>query len=238
MKTNEADIFIINNLVAGYPSAVVLEGIDISFQRGEICGIIGEEGAGKSTLLKALTGQIIPKGSIVYNGKDISGLPTHKIIQNNMDFIVQGGNILPAFTVEEHLRLAVSGKSKKEATVLLETVVETFPIMKTLKKQYGGTLSGGERTLLSIACVLATNNDLLILDEPTAGLSPEMCCSIEKSLLYLKKQNKTVLLLEHNYDFVFGVADSVGVLKDGKMSRKFRADEFTMASFIENELYQ
>ena len=111
--------------------------------------------------------------------------------------------------------------------------------MITLKKQVAGRLSGGERMILSMACLLATDAELWIIDEPTAGLAPETCNVIGSFLTRMQKErSKTILLTEHNYDFAFHIANSVVVLKDGTLSHKYLKDEFNQPNFIETNLYE
>jgi branched-chain amino acid transport system ATP-binding protein len=235
---SEKQILSIIDLSTGYNGTPVLRGVNLSLSEGEICCVIGEEGSGKSTLVKAITQQLKSNGKIVWNGIDLSNVQSSEMTKHRIDFIAQGGNILPGFTVEEHICLALSEKSNEEKSILRQEVENTFPKLKVLRKQVAGRLSGGERIILSIACLLATDADLLILDEPTAGLAPETCKVIEDFLLRLRDQrNKTILILEHNYDFAFEIADSVVTLKEGKLSDKYSADVFKQPDFVDTKLY-
>lgn len=235
-KTN---ILSIENLTASYNGKPVLYELNLQLQKGEMCCVIGEEGAGKSTLLKAITQQIKSKGKIAYNGKDLSKVPTTKMIKQGIDFIAQGGNILNGFTVEEHICLSLSERSESEKRIVWKEIEQLFPKMIALKKQIAGRLSGGERIILSFACVLATDANFLVLDEPTAGLAPETCKVIGDFLLRMKNaKGKTILLLEHNYDFAFEIADSVVTLKEGSLSEKYLRNVFTQPDFVDTNLYQ
>jgi branched-chain amino acid transport system ATP-binding protein len=228
----------IENLIAGYNGKPVLNGINLTIQSSEICCIIGEEGSGKTTFVKAITQQIKSHGEIHYNGTDLSKVPTARIVKHGIDFISQGGNILQGFTVEEHILLAITKRSKLEKINLLKEIEKTFPKLVSLNKQIAGRLSGGERMILSMACILATNADFLLLDEPTAGLAPEICNVIKMFLIKLKKQeNKSILLFEHNLDFAISVADSMVILQNGILSKKLGPNEFKNPSFIDNYLY-
>jgi len=237
--SNEANILSIKNLTASYNGKPVLHELNLQLEKGEICCVIGEEGAGKSTLLKAITQQIKSNGKINYNETDLSKVPTINMVKQGIDFIAQGGNILNGFTVEEHICLSLSERNETEKRIVWKEIVETFPKMIALKKQVAGRLSGGERIILSFACVLATNADFLVLDEPTAGLAPETCKVIGDFLLRMKNEKgKTILLLEHNYDFAFEIADSVVTLKDGSLSEKYLCDVFRQPDFVYTKLYQ
>jgi ABC-type branched-subunit amino acid transport system ATPase component len=127
---------------------------------------------------------------------------------------------------------------QKEGIVWKE-IEQMFPNLITLKKQIAGRLSGGERIILSIACVLASDANFLVLDEPTAGLAPETCKVIGDFLLRMKNdRHKTIMLLEHNYDFAFGIADSVVTLKEGKLSEKYFSKDFKKPNFVDEKLYK
>ena len=233
------NILKIENLTVGYGGKPVLNGVNLMLNRGEICCIIGEEGAGKSTLVKAMVKQVHGDGKIHFKNTDLENIPTSKMTANKIDFIAQGGNILKGFTVEEHICLALSDRYKDEQGIVWKEIEETFPKMITLKKQVAGRLSGGERMILSMACLLATDAELWILDEPTAGLAPETCNVIGNFLTRMQKErSKTILLTEHNYDFAFHIANSVVVLKDGTLSHKYSKIEFVQPNFIETNLYE
>lgn len=236
---SETQILTIENLCVSYDGNPVLLDLNLQLQQGEICCVIGEEGAGKSTLLKALTQQIKCKGKINYDGTDLGKVATTKMVKHGIDFIVQGGNILNGFTVEEHICLCLSGRSDTKKRMIWKEIEQLFPKMIALKKQIAGRLSGGERIILSFACVLATDANFLVLDEPTAGLAPETCKVISDFLLRMKdEKGKTILLLEHNYDFAFELADSVVTLKDGILSDKYLCNIFRQSDFIDTKLYQ
>lgn len=229
----------IENLTAGYGEKPVLKGVNLELSEGEICCVIGEEGAGKSTLVRAIVRQVKSKGDSILGAIQLKSIPISKMTANKIDFIAQGGNILKGFTVEEHIRLALSVRSKSEQCIVWKEIEQTFPKMIALKKQVAGRLSGGERMILSTACLLATDANLWILDEPTAGLSPETCKVIEDFLLRMKNEKgKTILLMEHNYDFAFEVADTIVVLREGILSKKYLSDAFRKPGFVDTALYE
>lgn len=235
------DILNIENLVAGYTgeSESVLKGINLSMGQAEIYSLIGEEGSGKSTLVKAITRQIPTTGVICYQGRDLSSVRTDEMIRCGIDFIIQGGNILRQFTVEEHVQLALQGnKKKQESKILWQEIESTFPQVAKLRKQVAGRLSGGERMLLSLSCLMTSNADLWVLDEPTAGLAPEMCTFIFNFLIRMKlDRQKTILIMEHNYDFAFDVCDSLLILKEGNLSCKYFPDQLVKKDFLDKLFY-
>jgi branched-chain amino acid transport system ATP-binding protein len=234
-----ANGLVLNNLVAGYDSRIIIDRVTLTVEPGEICCIIGEEGAGKSTLVKALTRQIKAVGQVFFNRTDLTLLKTSQMVSHDIDFIVQGGNILNGFTVEQHVALALSSaKRRSQHKLAWQEINARFPQMTRLVNQVAGRLSGGERIILSMACMLATDASLLILDEPTAGLAPETCQAIHNFLLHLKEKGRTILLTEHNYQFAFGLADAVVTLRNGKLSGKYSKENFMEKDFVHENLYQ
>jgi len=234
---NINNILVIENLITGYEGKPILKDVDIKCSSGEICGIIGEEGCGKSTMVMALTQQIKSKGKINYNEIDLYGVPTNKMIYTGVDFCMQGGNILNSFTVEEHITLALRNTPKNEHGSVWKKIEVDFPKLISMKKQIAGRLSGGERIILTMACIMATDANLLILDEPTAGIAPETTQIIGDSLIRLKKNGKCILLFEHNYDFAFEISDYIVLLKDGVLSAKYGKTDFKKDGFVESKLY-
>jgi ABC-type branched-subunit amino acid transport system ATPase component len=234
----EKAILNIEDLTSGYNERPILIDLNLSLVAGETCCVIGEEGSGKSTLLKVITQQLKSFGKINYKDLNLQAVSPSEMTRQNIDFIAQGGNILPDFTVEEHICLALSEKIHTERSIYWQEVKSTFPTVVAMRKQIAGRLSGGERMLLSLACLMATDADVWILDEPTAGLSPEACRVIKTFLTRMKNEKrKTILLLEHNYEFAFEIADSVVTLKEGVLSRKYLPNEFRKIDFVDTELY-
>lgn len=228
----------IREFAAGYHGKPVLRSVNLLLTKGEICGVIGEEGSGKSTLLKAITQQLKNTGVIELHGRSLRKIDPSGMMRIGVDFLPQGGSILPNFTVEEHICLAVSRFDRTRKEMAWQKVQARFPKVVGLRKQIAGRLSGGERIMLSLACLIATDAALWLLDEPTAGLAPDTCETIKDFLTEMKvEREKTILLLEHNYDLAFDLADSVMLLKQGKLSDKFSRETFTRPGFIERELY-
>lgn len=236
MNTTEP-ILRINDLKTGYGNTAILNNISLTVNKQEIVCIIGEEGSGKSTFLRALTGQLKYGGLVNYRNISFKKILTHQLKNHKIDFISQGGNILIGFTVKEHIDLSLRNKSTAAVNAAWKMIREDFPMIVNLQHQIAGRLSGGERMLLSIACSIAGGAELLILDEPTAGLAPSVCDQLANLILTEKnKNNKTFLILEQNYDFVFLIADAICVLKDSKFGRKHYPEEFG-PSFIEEQLF-
>jgi len=231
-------IFKIENLTGGYAGKPVIKYINLGLSKGEICCVIGEEGAGKTTLIKAIVKQIDSLGLVYFKNQDLSNFTTSEMIRNNIDFIIQGGNILNGFTVEEHINLAMMDKIESEKSLIWKEIEVTFPKIILLKKQFAGRLSGGERMILSMACLLSTDAEMWLLDEPTAGIAPETCRLFGNFLIRMQQERgKTILMTEHNYDFAFEISDTVVILRDGKLHEKYLSNVFLQPDFIETKLY-
>lgn len=213
--------FEIQNLSTGYlTNENVLESLSLTLQKGEICAVLGEEGAGKTTLLKAIIGKLPYQGQILWQGQILNGTPTHQLNQLGIDYNLTGGNILRHFTVKEHLALALKQYTKADRAQHWENIKKEFPRLEDLQNRHGGQLSGGERMIVTLAALTATQAKLLVLDEPTAGLSEAITGEIGKTLLKLKTQGTTILLLEHNHDFALQIADSIAVLEFKALTTK------------------
>lgn len=181
-----------------YGPIEALRGIDLEVKKGEIVSLIGNNGAGKSTCLMTISGILKPSGGTVSLKEiDITGLPPHRIVEMGMSQAPEGRRILPRMTVFENLEMgAFLGRG--DFGTLLERVYKIFPILKERHKQYGGTLSGGEQQMLAIGRALMSNPDILLLDEPSLGLSPIMVSKIFKTINEINSEGVTILLVEQN----------------------------------------
>lgn len=189
----------IKNLGAFYGTNVILENISFSVNSGEVLAITGPNGSGKSTLLKTIA-RIISNntGSIIFDDINLNDKKTYELNEIGISYFVQEGMVFPSLTINEHFDLTLRNMKLNEKNERIDEVLEEFNILKELRKLRGGNLSNGQRQILSFAMLMLQDTMCWLLDEPTAGLSPE---NVESSIEFLKKmkdQNKTILIVEHN----------------------------------------
>jgi ABC-type branched-subunit amino acid transport system ATPase component len=229
----------IQNLGCGYNGKIVLQDISFSIKGGEILAIIGQNGCGKSTLLKAIARVITDNtGDISYGSIDLNKKNTWELRKLGISWFVQGGMIFPTMRVSEHLEIILRDKNKAQSATIKEEYLSYFPALTALMDKRAGNLSGGQRQMLSFAMLLAQQTQCWLLDEPTAGLSPGAVNEAIEFLLKMKHNgNKTMILVEHNYPVAFELADSVAIIKEGKLYDKFLKTEFQNDNFLNTHLY-
>ncbi len=208
----------IKNLHVYYGAIHALKGIDVSVERGEIVSIIGSNGAGKSTLLRTISGLLKPRqGSIRFEGVDIAGKPAHEIVQMGIVHTPEGRRIFTDMTVEENLLLGAYCRRDGQITEDLERVFRVFPRLKERLRQKGGTLSGGEQQMLAIGRSLMARPKLLLLDEPSLGLAPNLVTEIFRIIKEINEQGCTLLLVEQNAHRALELAHRGYVLETGRI---------------------
>jgi branched-chain amino acid transport system ATP-binding protein len=229
----------IQNLSAGYNGKAVLQDISFSVSKGEVLAIIGQNGCGKSTLLKTIARIITDNtGNLSFANVDLNNKNTWELKQLGISWFVQGGLVFSTLLVSEHFELALKDKNKKEAALIKEECISYFPALAKCMDKRGGNLSGGERQMLSCAMLVCQQTQCWLLDEPTAGLAPEV---VKEAVGFLKKmkeqKNKTMILVEHNYQVAFELADHVAIIKEGKCYDSFPKLEFQKENFLNTYLY-
>jgi len=206
------------DVYARYTDVDILRGVSIRVETGEIVTIIGPNGSGKSTLLKTIIGFLRPHhGSIEFQGCPISGLSVESIIKKKVAYVPQVSNIFPSLTVRENLEISVPRKTG-DAEDRIQSVLNIFPKLKDRLKLKAGVLSGGERQMLAIGKALVTTPRLIILDEPTAGLSPLMAKNIFGVIQKIRDEKVNVLMAEQNAKMALKMSDRGYVLEFGKVA--------------------
>jgi len=200
-----------------YGGSHVLRNISLEVPAGQVTALLGRNGVGKSTLLKCITGLLpIHSGRIVLDGQDIANLPAHRRARLGLGYVPQGREIFARLTVQENLQIAMAASGQHGPVP--EWIFETFPIIKTFLRRRGGDLSGGQQQQLAIARALVTKPRLLILDEPTEGIQPNVIKLIEQVIAGLaERKEMAILLVEQYYDFARSLADHYAVLQRGEV---------------------
>ncbi len=210
----------VSNVYVYYGESRILNDVSIEIPKGKIVCLMGRNGVGKTTLIKTIMGNLkARKGTITYEGKDITRMPTHKRAQMGLGYVPQGRGIFPYLSVYENLLMgleALSGSELKNSDQKVEEVYEIFPVLKQMGKRVAGTLSGGQQQQLAIGRILVRSPKLLLLDEPTEGIQPNIVEEIEHLVSSLgKKGDISILLIEQFLDFALRVADYCYVMEKG-----------------------
>lgn len=203
-----------------YGNIHALKGIDLEVNEGEIVSLIGSNGAGKSTLISTITGTAhAQSGKVIFKGKNITNTAPYLITKKGMSISPEGREVFPALTVEENLRLgAYVIADKKSIAEGYERVYNLFPRLKERFKQTAGTMSGGEQQMLAIGRALMSNPELLLLDEPSLGLAPNIVLQIFDLIKSINSQGVTILLIEQNANMALSVSNRAYVLENGTVS--------------------
>ncbi len=215
-----------NGIAAGYVKDLnILQGIDLVVKEKEIVSIIGPNGAGKSTLLKAIMGLINVSGGRFYiNGIEKTNLATHKIVNEGIGYVPQVANVFPSLTIEENLEIG-SWSLNKHQKENLKQILEQFPLLADRKKDKAGNLSGGQRQILALARALITKPTLLLLDEPSAGLSPVAINEVFSIIKDINESGVSILLVEQNAKRALSFSDRGYVLDQGRNAYQGKGED-------------
>jgi ABC-type branched-subunit amino acid transport system ATPase component len=207
----------VRDVVAGYGDTEILRGVSISVQDGEIVSIIGPNGAGKSTLMKTIFGLLHPRqGTIVFEGNDISGLQPYQIVERGMCYVPQVANVFTELTVAENLEMGAFLADRKVIADRKDRIFEYFPRLKERRGQRAGKMSGGERQMVAMGAALMLEPRLVLMDEPSAGLSPKMVGVIFEQIRKINKGGPAILIVEQNARLSLEMADRGYVLAGGQ----------------------
>jgi branched-chain amino acid transport system ATP-binding protein len=220
----------VESIYVGYYSDIdILQGVSLKANEAQITCIIGPNGVGKSTLLKTIIGFLTPnKGRITYRGKDITGLACHEACRRGITYLLQNPSVFPTMTVEENLQLGAWSFRKDKVLVKkhLDANYERFPVLKERRRTRACDLSGGQQRIVELARSLMIDPDLLLMDEPTAGLAPKLFRTIYDELVNLREEKRTILLVDQNISQAIRIADYVYALELGKNKAEGPKGEF------------
>ncbi len=217
----------VKDLEVHYGMIKAIKGISFEVNQGEVIALIGANGAGKTTTLHTVTGLIQPShGQIIFDGKDITKIPAHRIVGMGMAHVPEGRRIFQQLTVLENLKLgAYTRKDKALIAATLKMVYERFPRLEERKNQVAGTLSGGEQQMLAMGRALMSNPRIILMDEPSMGLSPLLVSEIFDIIKVISEGGTTVLLVEQNAQKALSIADRAYVLETGNISLSGKASD-------------
>ena len=206
----------VQNLTSYYSNIKILKDLTFSLRKGKVTCLLGRNGAGKTTTLKSIMGLVDKtEGLISFNDETISEISPHHIPKKGIGYVPQGRRLFSELTVEENLEIGLLTRKKSEVTK--NNVLTMFPKLEERLDQISGTLSGGEQQMLALARALCIEPTLLLLDEPTEGLQPSMISLIRNSILELKKQGVSILLVEQRVDAILSIADEILVIENGSI---------------------
>ncbi|WP_346666249.1 ABC transporter ATP-binding protein [uncultured Mailhella sp.] len=229
----------IENLFVAYGKADVICGVNMEICAGRITGLLGANGAGKTTLLRAILGLTPPrKGSVLFNGMEISGLPPHKIAARGISCIPEGRRIFSKMTVEENLLMgAYMEKDKEKIRQRLERVYRIFPRLLERREQFAGTMSGGEQAMVSIGRGLMNEPKLLVIDEPSLGLSPALVNDNFRVIRKICEDGIAVFLVEQNVRQTLAIAHYGYVLAQGRVVAEGTAEELKKSEEVKKAYF-
>lgn len=210
-----------------YGMIQAIKGVSFHVNEGEVIALIGANGAGKTTILHTVSGLLAPKsGSVMFEGKDITKIPGHKIVSMGMAHVPEGRRVFAQLSVLQNLKMgAYTRKDKEEIQQTLKTVFERFPRLEERQNQLAGTLSGGEQQMLAMGRALMSHPKIILMDEPSMGLSPIFVNEIFDIIQEVSKSGTTVLLVEQNAKKALSIADRAYVLETGNIVLEGKASE-------------
>ena len=221
----------VKNLETFYGKAQALKGISFSVEKGECIGIIGPNGAGKSTLLDSIIGLTDWRGQIIFDGIDLHGLPPREIIKLGVGYAPERGNLFPYMSVRDNL-LVGAYLARQNISKSFAAVFEMLPLLQERQRQQAGTLSGGERQMLSLGRAWMSYPRLLLLDEPTLGLAPIVISKIATTVEDLKKRGATIVIAEQNVSFTLAHAERLYLLERGSLTMVGTPEELKGEEYI------
>lgn len=226
----------VHGLRAGFGAHAVLHGVDLEVRRGEIAAILGLNGAGKSVTIKVIGG-IVPAwdGQVLLNDEDVTGRTVEQRVHAGMAHVPQGRQLFPELSVEENLRLGgytIRRRDKGRYAEVLGSLYDRFPRLHERRGQSAGTLSGGEQAMLAIARALVSEPDLLLIDEPSAGLAPAIVEDVFELLRKVNDDGVTILLVEQNVPFALDVSERVHIMQRGRIVHAAPVDELDRGELV------
>lgn len=225
----------VEGMYAGYGKLSILRDVTFHVDQGEFVSLIGPNGAGKTTTMRAISGVIKPTaGKVIFDGEEIQGQAVQAIMKKGLSYITDDGSLFPGMSVKDNLFMgAYIMKDKQRKEEILEKVLDLFPRLKERLKQTAGSMSGGERKMLAIARGLMSDPKMLLIDEPSLGLAPNVVYDVFQTLDGLTKTGVTILLVEQNVNTTLQIVKRAYVLEQGSVATEGMADELLASPYIQ-----
>ncbi|MGJ4939401.1 ABC transporter ATP-binding protein [Bradyrhizobium sp. HKCCYLS1011] len=224
----------VKDLHAFYGKSHILQGVDISIGAGEVVSLLGRNGVGRSTTVKAIMGEVAPQGTIRFKGKDIAGLPSHRIARAGLGYVPEHRDIFPGLTVRQNLLLGIKDV-RKPGKWRLETMLEMFPNLASRADTPAGVLSGGEKQMLTICRTLMGDPELIMIDEPTEGLAPLIVQQVGDLIAQIAAAGVAILLVEQKLSIALRISHRVYVMGHGRIVFEGTPDELKANAAIRKE---
>jgi len=222
-----------------YGESYVLQGISLTVERGRVAAVLGRNGVGKTTLIRSIIAFTPPRrGRVLFDGEDVTRWPSYRIGQAGMGLVPQGRRIFPSLSVRENLEIAArAAVEDAKSAWTIDSALALFPALRERLRNGAGTLSGGEQQMLAVARALVGNARIILMDEPTEGLSPQIVSELKQLVQKLRDGGLAILLVEQNIEFALDIADTVSVMDKGKivwhgLPRDLAADEDVQKTYL------
>jgi len=227
------NILTIKNVYASYYKKEILHNVSLNIIKGEMVSLIGPNGAGKSTLLKVISGVLLPqKGEVFFKNKNITTLSSHLISSLGIGYLIQGGAVFPHMTVLDNLEIGGANQSKSELKYNINEIFVLFPELKKISSKRAGLLSGGEKQMLALGIILIKRPKVLLLDEPSASLSPKLVTGLLDKIHFIhKEKGVSILLVEQNIRYAIKITNRIYIMKNGYILGEERPEEL-----VENKM--
>ncbi len=213
-----AEFFSVNNLTAGYGASTVLHGVSLTLQPGRICTVLGKNGVGKTTLIRAIAGHCrVRTGSVVMSQENLTNRQAHEIAHHRIGLVPQGRRLFPTLTVREHLIVGAREPEGSAGGWDAQRIIQFFPRIGERLGNLGNMLSGGEQSMVAIGRALVGNPKVLLLDEPSEGLSPLLVNQVAEVLQLLRNEGIAILLVEQNYGLAMRLSDEINIMSKGQI---------------------
>lgn len=224
----------LNDLHAYYGKSHVLQGVNMEIREGEVVALLGRNGVGRSTTAKAIMGEVAPRGQVIFRGRDIAGLPSHKIARLGIGYVPENRDIFPMMTVRQNLLLGIKDM-RNPGRWTIEQMLDMFPNLQRRADTAAGVLSGGEKQMLTICRTLLGDPALMIIDEPTEGLAPKIVTQVGELIATIAQAGVAILLVEQKLSIALKIAQRVYVMGHGEIVYEGTPAEFRTREDIRKE---